>query len=87
MSRMYGIRAGPLVMATMTAIALLYSVMFVAQGRLVVALLTLLSAAACAAYVVSVYARAAAERRARARDRESAFVERVGRPRPTEEER
>lgn len=87
MSRMYGIRAGPLVMATMTVILLLYTVMFVAQGRLVVALLTLLSAAACAAYVVSVYARAATERRERARARERAFVEHLRRPKPTKEER
>jgi len=76
---MYGIRVGPLVMATMAVILLLYTVLFFAQGRALLGLITLLSAAACAAYVVRVYVRAAAERRARARERERAFVERLRR--------
>jgi len=75
----YGIRVGALVMATMAVILLLYAVLFIGQGRAPLGLLTLLAAAACAAYVVRVYARAAAERRDRARQREQAFVERVRR--------
>lgn len=78
---MYGIRAGPLVMAVMTVILLLYAVLFAAQGRVVLTMITFLSASACATYVVRVYARAAAVRRARELERERAFVERVGRRR------
>ena len=62
-------------MATMAVILVLYGVLFVGQGRLLLGALTLLAAAACAGYVVRVYARAAAERRARARERERAFVD------------
>ncbi len=76
---MVGIRAGPLVMATMAVILVLYGVLFVVQGRLLLGLPVLLAAAACAGYVVRVYARAAAERRARARERERAFVDAVRR--------
>lgn len=76
---MYGIRVGPLVMAIMAMILLLYTVLFIAQGRALVGLLTLLSAAACATYVVRVYVRAGAERRQRAHEREQAFIERLRR--------
>ena len=76
---MVGIRVGPLAMATMGVILVLYGLLFVAQGRLPLALLTLLAAAACAGYVFRVYARAAAERRARERERERAFVDAVRR--------
>jgi hypothetical protein len=76
---MYGIRVGPLVMATMAVILVLYGILFVGQGRLPLGLLALLAAAACAGYLVRVYARSAAERRARARERERAFVEGIRR--------
>jgi hypothetical protein len=76
---MYGIRVGPLVMATMAVILVLYGILFVGQGRVPLGLLALLAAAACAGYVARAYARAAAERRARARERERAFVEGIRR--------
>lgn len=78
---MVGIRAGPLVMATMAVILLLYTVLFAAQARLGLAVLTLLGAAACATYVVTVFRGAAAERRARERAREDAFRETIDRRR------
>jgi len=76
---MVGIRIGPLVMATIAVVLVLYGVLFVGQGRLPLGLLALLAAGACVGYVVRVYARAGAERRARARERERAFVEGIRR--------
>ncbi len=76
---MVGIRIGRLIMATTAVILVLYGVLFVTQGRAPLGLLALLAAGACAGYVVRVYARAAAERRARARERERAFVEGIRR--------
>lgn len=76
---MYGIRVGPSVTATMAVILVLYGVAFAVQGRLLLGLLALLAAAAVVGYLVRLYARAAAERSARARERERAFVRGVRR--------
>ena len=76
---MVGIRIGRLIVATMAVILLLYGVLFVGQGRVPLGLLALLAAAACVGYVARAYARTAAERRARARARERAFVDSIRR--------
>jgi hypothetical protein len=76
---MYGIKAGPLVMATVGVVFVLYAVLFFAQGRALLGLSVLAGAAGCAAYVIGVYVRAAATRRAKALERERAFLERVRR--------
>jgi len=76
---MVGTRAGRLAIATMAVVLALYGVLYVAQGRLPLGLLALLAAAACAAFVARAYARAAAERTARARERERAFMDAIRR--------
>ena len=76
---MYGLKAGPLVMATVGVVFVLYAGLFFAQGRALLGLMVLAGAAGCAAYVVRVYVRAAAVRRARTLERERAFMERVRR--------
>jgi len=72
---MYGLKAGPLVMATVGVIFVLYAGMFFAQGRPLLGVLMLAVSGGCATYVIGVYVRLAAVRRAKELERERAFME------------